>query len=97
MSWSVTYARSARKALRRLPNEDRRRVADRIEALRTSQPNLDIKRLSARDKTERLRVGDYRIIFRYDFPKGEIEIEQILRRSETTYRVLAWLALWGLG
>ena len=96
MSWSVTYARSARKDLRKLPSNDRERIVERIGALTKGQANLDIKRVSARDKTERLRVGSYRVIFRYDFPKREIEIERILRRNEATFRVLAWLALWGI-
>lgn len=96
MSWTIVYDAKAIKDLARLPSRDAKRVAGRIRELTGDQRGLDIKKLKD-DTRSRLRVGDYRVMFRPDPHAKHFRVLQIVRRSERTYRVLAWLALWGIG
>lgn len=94
MSWTTIYARSARKDLKRLPSKDRERIGLKIAELAAGAENLDVKRLQGKGSDQRLRVGNYRVIFRYDADGRELQIESVRRRNEATFRVRAWLTLW---
>ena len=96
MSLKTIYARSARRDLRKLPNEDRGRIVRKIEALASGAENVDVKRLKGGDGESRMRVGDYRVIFVMDRTNDKLEIRRVRRRNEATYDLSAWLALWGL-
>lgn len=59
----VFISTKAYKELNKLPELVRKMVVQKIEKLAQSSPNLNIKKLSGRDGL-RLRVGDYRIIYK---------------------------------
>ncbi|MBP9803200.1 MAG: hypothetical protein KBD14_02755 [Candidatus Pacebacteria bacterium] len=73
------------KLLRKLSKEDRNRI---IFAVNLIQENnfqiLDFKKLANFKNIYRVRVGDFRIIFKVN--SNYNEILEILRRSETTYK-----------
>lgn len=61
--YSIVFEKAAKKFIDRLPMPDRRRVATAIAQL----PNgAGIKKLKGYAGLMRLRVGDYRIIYRVD-------------------------------
>lgn len=61
--YSIVFEKAAKKFIDRLPMPDRRRIATAIAQL----PNgADIKKLKGHEGLLRLRVGDYRIIYRVD-------------------------------
>ncbi len=62
--WQVIYSRSAEKFLDKLNNKDRKRILDKIFKITENEENLDIKFIINGDGEYRLRVGDYRIIYR---------------------------------
>ena len=59
----------------------RRRIGEKITAL---QDNLagDVKKLTATEKKYRLRVGDYRVIYRIDEGKRIVIVVLIAHRRE---------------
>lgn len=63
----ITYSRDAAKALRKIPGKQKLRILMAIEkvAENPARTDLDIKKLKGRQGF-RLRVGDYRVIYRED-------------------------------
>jgi mRNA interferase RelE/StbE len=55
----------AEKYLNRLNANDRDRIDDAIEGLEKEPPEGDIKPVTGQPGTYRVRIGSYRIIFRY--------------------------------
>lgn len=72
MSYEITYARSALKALRKLDGENARRILHAIDALADDPRPPGCLQLSGGDGELRIRVGDYRIV--YDVVDSELVI-----------------------
>ena len=62
---TLSISEEALDQLRALPREQRRRIGARLTRL---QANLsgDVKKLTAKERKYRLRVGDYRVLFRLE-------------------------------
>lgn len=74
------------KFLRALPEKQQRQLIEIMEQIFSGNfTGLDVKKLTGRDQTYRVRKGDFRIIF---LRKGDEEprITAVERRSDTTYR-----------
>ncbi len=76
MSFKINISKQASKFVLKQPVNLRKRLLNAINRLPYSG---DIKVLVGKDNMLRLRVGDYRIIFRVDFDIGVIEILKIDR------------------
>ena len=63
MSYTVELLPSAQRELATLPKDVRRRIANRIDALRENPRPPGAKQLQGEDRLYRLRVGDYRVIY----------------------------------
>ena len=65
---SVTYSREAMKTLQRIPVNVRRTIVGKIEQLAAEPGSLanNVKSLKGNAGYYRLRVGDWRVIFRED-------------------------------
>lgn len=62
---SIALSRRAVKDLRRIgAGEELNRIRDTLEALAADQRGLDVKPLRGQSPWLRLRVGDYRILYR---------------------------------
>ena len=74
----IEYAKSAAKALQRMDKGLRHRIHDAIIGLTKTPPEGDIKQMQGyTDGRQRLRVGKYRIVYRYDID-GTMEILLIM-------------------
>lgn len=72
------------RQMKKLPNETRKRIMKEVEKLRDWPDTPNTKALKGRSKEYRLRVGDYRVRFRIE---GQaVIVEEVSRRSETTYK-----------
>src|SRR3954451_24021372 len=60
----LELARRAVRDLRKMDGPHRRRVRDALEALAAGAENLDVKALVGRAPWLRLRVGDWRVLYR---------------------------------
>ncbi len=83
----VVWSKIAAKQLIRIDTRYQKVIKQKVELL-VNFPlvDLDIKKLTGRDKKYRMRVGDYRIIF--DITDGEpkvLEVKEVRRRQTNTY------------
>jgi mRNA interferase RelE/StbE len=63
----VKYSKTALKFLKKLDAKSVSRILLAIEGLKDDPPKGDIKQMRGyQDDRKRLRVGDWRIIYRYD-------------------------------
>ena len=74
----IQFKKKARKAISEMDKPTKKRIKSAIEGLTHTPPEGDIKQLQGyKDGRMRLRVGQYRIIYRYD-KDGTVEILLIL-------------------
>ncbi len=80
--YSIDFLRTARKELASLPQSIQKRIASEIEALKTNPRPPGVKALKSGEGRLRLRVGDYRIIYRVDdAQKGVLVVKVGPRRN----------------
>jgi mRNA interferase RelE/StbE len=65
--YNLLISDEAREQLRALPKPMRRNIGQRLDALQNGLAG-DVKKLTAREHKYRLRVGNYRILFRLEGP-----------------------------
>ena len=74
----IEYSKSAAKAIQRMEKRLRLRIREAIERLTQNPPEGDIKHLQGfTDGRYRLRVGGYRVIYRYD-SRGELIVLYVM-------------------
>lgn len=74
----IEYSKTAAKALQRMEKDLRNRIHDGIIGLTETPPRGDIKPLQGyKDGRYRLRIGGYRVVYRYD-SRGTIIVLVIL-------------------
>jgi mRNA interferase RelE/StbE len=74
------------RELRRIHSPDRARLAEAVQALADDPRPPGVVRLEP--DVYRLRVGDYRVIYKVLDEERIILIGRLVRRSESTYRDL---------
>ncbi len=63
MSYRIEVNRSAAKALKKIPKDDRNRIIEKIESLAENLPNPDTTKMKGNNPFHKVRSGDYRIIY----------------------------------
>jgi len=81
-SYAVTFARSARKELQSLPIAVAARILKKVEALGTNPRPVGSKKLIGAKDLWRLRVGDYRVVYKIDEADGTVDISVVRHRRE---------------
>ncbi len=66
MRYNIELKPSAKKALAKVPLPHRRRIAKQIDRLADAPRPRDAKKLAADEPLYRIRVGDYRIIYKIE-------------------------------
>lgn len=69
MRYKVEISNEALAKLRALPEDLRRAIGYRIHVMQTDLA-VDVKKLTAQEKKYRLRVGNYRVLFRLRLKHG---------------------------
>ena len=87
MDYSINIKKSVEKDLKKLPNSVTSKVVEAIENLKDNPYPRQSKKLRATERTYRLRVGDYRIIYQVDEERKEI-IVYYVRHRENAYEKL---------
>ena len=80
----VFFTTSARKSLRRIPVTRQTQIVSRIEAIATGQRG-DVQPLAGSDLL-RLRVGDYRVLYRMDMANQVLTVELVRTRGDVYKR-----------
>lgn len=83
MEFEIIFSRKALKQLKKLDKQVQIRIKDAIEKnLRVFPPRGDITKLETKENRFRLRVGDWRVSFRFRFEKREVHISKVEHRSK---------------
>ena len=80
--YRVEFLKTAQKELIKLPKEAQQRIAIKIDSLAAEPYPPDTKKLKNSDGLLRIRVGDYRIIYRIEDEKLIILIVKIGHRRD---------------
>lgn len=80
--YNIRFFRSAQKELDDLPKHIAENISRRIHALAHNPRSAQSKKLVGSPDQFRLRVGDYRILFRLDTPARQIIIYRISHRKD---------------
>jgi len=83
LDFEIVFSPRAIKQLKHLEKDVQIRIKNTIENnLRTFPPRGDILKLEGYKGRYRLRVGDWRVTFRYRFEAKEVHIAEIKHRRE---------------
>lgn len=82
MAYRIEVTPRALKDLKALPTRERQRVADQIDALMINPRPQGCKKLKSREDFYRIRVGDYRVVYRVEDKVLLILIVRIGDRKE---------------
>jgi mRNA interferase RelE/StbE len=85
--YTITFARSARKELERLPDEIAGRILEKIEALSLNPRPAGTISLRGPGNLWRLRVGDYRVVYTINDSGRAVDVS-IVRHRREVYRDL---------
>lgn len=83
--YKITFARSARKELQALPIDVGERVLVKVESLAENARPAGCKKLSGGMNLWRLRVGQYRIIYKIDDNSRLVDVV-VVRHRRDVYR-----------
>ncbi len=76
----IDFQRSAEKDLRRIGREHLPRILEAVEALRADPFPSGFRKLVGADRTYRIRIGDYRVI--YQVTPDSILIARVRHRRD---------------
>lgn len=81
--YKITYSKEAEKALTRIPNKTAKLIREKIEALAENPyaKNPNAKKLQEREGY-RLRIGDWRVIYKIQNEKLIIIVLKVASRGE---------------
>lgn len=82
MAWTVVVEAAARKTLRRLPEKTRERLLRALILLEADPFAGDVKKLAGMERTWRLRVGEYRIVYEVDNGRLIVLVVRIADRRD---------------
>ena len=80
--YNITIKPSARKELRKFPPEIKTRIHISIIALSDDPYKRGIRKLVQYNDIFRMRVGDYRILFRIDEKEHSITVLEVTNRKD---------------
>ncbi len=81
MAYRAQFSKSARRQLRRLPEEIVLRIRRRIEQLKEAPRGYGSKQLQGRPIRWSSRIGDLRIVYRIDDHGEKIHIQAVGNRD----------------
>jgi mRNA interferase RelE/StbE len=85
--YSISFARSARKELERLPGDIAERILAKVEALAENPRPAGVIKLHGQQNLWRLRVGNYRVVYLVDDFSKVIDVS-VIRHRRDVYRGL---------
>jgi len=81
-NYKITFARSARRELEGLPRSLAARILEKIHSLAENPRPHDCGKLQGHDQLWRIRVGEYRVVYRIDDRNRAVDVTVIRHRSE---------------
>ena len=82
MEYTITIARSARRELQALALDMAERVLERIESLSANPRPPGCRKLRGSNDLWRIRIGDYRVVYRIDDTHHIVDVTVVRHRRE---------------
>ena len=83
--YSISFARSARKELEKIPADVADRIFLKIEKLAATPRPVGVIKLHGQKNLWRMRVGDYRVVYSIDDFSKMIDVS-VIRHRRDVYR-----------
>jgi mRNA interferase RelE/StbE len=80
--YTITFARSARKELQSLPIDVAERLLKKIESLTINARPAGSQKLSGAADLWRIRIGDYRVVYKIDDNRHIVDVTVVRHRRE---------------
>ena len=80
--YQVTFARSARRELEGLPINIAARILDKIQTLSDNPRPHGCKKLQGPSQLWRIRIREYRVVYKIDDKNKEVDVSVIRHRSD---------------
>lgn len=81
-SFEIQWRNSTRKDLRNLPRQEVERIVSAVTELAGNPLPHGSQKLSGSERTYRIRVGDYRIIYEVFAESRMIEVQRVRHRKD---------------
>ncbi len=81
-SYRVTFKSSVEKDLRRVDKSQLRRIVSVIQELAIDPFPTSSRKLVGSEKTYRVRIGDYRVIYLVDTVELLVEVQKVAHRKD---------------
>jgi len=88
LRYLIKVKKSAAKSLRKLPRSAQRRIAEKINSMEENLPSPETTKIEGNNPFHKVRVGDYRIIYKIQKDVLMILIVKIGNRKDV-YRHLS--------
>ncbi|MCC6580112.1 MAG: type II toxin-antitoxin system RelE/ParE family toxin [Phycisphaeraceae bacterium] len=82
MSYRIELAPSAARAFTRLDRGIQRRIRDAIDGLQDNPRPAGVRKLTGADDLWRIRVGDYRVVYRIEDHRLLVLVVRIAHRRD---------------
>lgn len=80
--FEIIFSPKALRQAKKLERETQLRIKNAVEkSLRCFPPQGDVVKLEGKPGVYRLRVGDWRVTFRYEFSRREVHIAEVVHRG----------------
>ncbi len=80
--FEIQWRNSTKKDLRNLPRHEVARVVSEVADLASNPQPHGSQKLSGSERTYRIRVGDYRIVYEVFAESGIVEIQRVRHRKD---------------
>ena len=80
--FNIEFSNQSKKFLKKSDKQLAVRIIEKIEVLKNDPVPHDSKRVVGEDKTFRIRIGDYRVLYEVDWNISLILIDKIDKRSK---------------
>jgi mRNA interferase RelE/StbE len=85
-SFSLQWRKSTRKDLRRIPREAVSRIVAEVEKLADEPLPHGSEKLTGSERTYRIRIGDYRVVYELLRDSKIVEIQRVRHRKDVYRR-----------
>ncbi len=80
--YKIAFAPAALRQLRKLPEQDRKRIVREIGLLETNPRPSGAKKLRGADTLWRIRVGDYRVVYEIEDARLTVLVLRVAHRKD---------------
>ena len=81
-NFSIQWRNSTKKDLRSLPNQEVARIIAAVAALASEPLPHGSQKLAGAERTYRIRVGDYRVVYEVFLDSRAVEIQRVRHRKD---------------